>query len=132
MAPLGGEPGVVEIEPADHRADIERRVHRLKLPIGAGNARAVRQGRAGDHRAQMFRAFGIAQREQAAAEGIHEIIARGIDGFATVGDIIRRIIRDVDENFVRFGTNIRNLSLMVAWKEFKSSRFKSSRLGMRH
>src|SRR2546422_8545534 len=31
VAPLGGEPGVVEIEPADHGADIERRLHRVEL-----------------------------------------------------------------------------------------------------
>ena len=96
MAPLGGEPGIVEIEPADHRADIERGMHRLELPVGAGNARAVRQCRAGNHGSQVFRAFGIAQREQSAAQRIQKIIARGIDGFATVGDIVRRIIGDVD------------------------------------
>ena len=41
MAPFGGEPGVVEIEPADHRADVERRMHRIELPRGA-RARARR------------------------------------------------------------------------------------------
>src|SRR5688500_20396128 len=44
MAPLGGEPGIVEIQPADHRTDIEGSVHGLELPVGAGDARAVRQG----------------------------------------------------------------------------------------
>ncbi|CAB3773046.1 hypothetical protein LMG29739_06363 [Paraburkholderia solisilvae] len=31
MAPFGGEPGVVEVEPADHRADIERGLDRIEL-----------------------------------------------------------------------------------------------------
>ena len=41
MAPLGGEPGVVEVEPANHGADIEGGLHGIELKVGAGNARAV-------------------------------------------------------------------------------------------
>jgi hypothetical protein len=31
MAPFGGEPGVVKIEPADHAADVECRGDRIEL-----------------------------------------------------------------------------------------------------
>ena len=31
VAPLGGEPGVVEVEPADHGADVERGLHGIEL-----------------------------------------------------------------------------------------------------
>jgi hypothetical protein len=48
MAPFGGEPGIIEIQLADHRADIESSVHRVELPCGAGNAGAVNQSRAGN------------------------------------------------------------------------------------
>ena len=43
MAPFGGEPGVVEIEPADHRADVERRLHRVELELRARHLGAVRR-----------------------------------------------------------------------------------------
>jgi hypothetical protein len=31
VAPFGGQPGVVEVEPADHGADVEGRLHRIEL-----------------------------------------------------------------------------------------------------
>ena len=33
MAPFGGEPRVVEVEPADHRADVERGLDRVELEL---------------------------------------------------------------------------------------------------
>ncbi len=96
MSPLGGEPSVVEIEPADHRADVEGGMHRFQLPIGAGNPRAVRQDRAGNDRPQVLRAFGIAQREQSAAERVQKIVTGGIDGLAAAGNIVGRVVGDLD------------------------------------
>ena len=72
------------VEPANHRADIESGMYRIELPSGAGNPRAVGQQRAGNDRPEMFRAFGITQREQAAAQGVDQTIARGVDGLALV------------------------------------------------
>src|SRR6478672_6654711 len=46
MAPFGGEPGVVEVEPTDHGAEVERRLHRIELVMGAGYLRAIRHHRA--------------------------------------------------------------------------------------
>jgi len=41
MAPFRRQPGVVEVEPADHGADIERRLHRVELELRAGDLGAV-------------------------------------------------------------------------------------------
>ena len=92
MAPLGGEPGIVIVEPANHRADIKRGVHGLQLPIGARHAGAVSQRRAGNDRTEMLGAFGKTQREQAAAQGVEQIIARRVDGFAAGRDVTRRVV----------------------------------------
>src|SRR6185437_11045288 len=45
MPPFGGEPSIVEIEPADHRADIERSLYRIKLELGTGNSSAIGHSR---------------------------------------------------------------------------------------
>src|SRR3974390_1061409 len=45
VAPLRGQPGVVEIQPANHGADIECRGDRIQLVSRAGNPRAAREGR---------------------------------------------------------------------------------------
>jgi hypothetical protein len=41
VAPLGGQPGVVEVEPANHGADVERSLHRIELKSRAGHLGAV-------------------------------------------------------------------------------------------
>src|SRR3989454_8922191 len=51
VAPLGGEPGVVEIEPADHGADIERRLHRVELVARSRHLRPV--GRSEEHTSEL-------------------------------------------------------------------------------
>jgi hypothetical protein len=42
MTPLGREPGVVEIEPADDRPDVEGGLYRVELELRARHLRAVR------------------------------------------------------------------------------------------
>ena len=41
MTPVGGEPGIVKVEPTNHSADVKGRVNRFELPIGAWYTRAV-------------------------------------------------------------------------------------------
>src|SRR6185369_4677481 len=45
MTPFGGEPGVVEVEPADHAADIECCHNRVELERSVGYFGAVRHHR---------------------------------------------------------------------------------------
>jgi hypothetical protein len=47
VAPFGREPGVVEVQPADHAADVEGRRHRVELVARARHARAALHVRAG-------------------------------------------------------------------------------------
>ncbi len=47
MPPFRGQPGVVEIQPADHRADIERGLHRIELERRSGHLGAIGHDGAG-------------------------------------------------------------------------------------
>jgi hypothetical protein len=106
MAPLGGEPGVVEVEPANHAADVERRHDRIELEGGSGHARPVRHYRAGHDRTHELGASRVGECFQPAAQGIHQAIACGFEGFLARDLIARDIVRDVGEDLVRFRANI--------------------------
>src|SRR5690606_5981686 len=43
VAPFGSKPSVVEVEPTDHRADVEGGLDRLQFKRGAGNAGATQR-----------------------------------------------------------------------------------------
>ncbi len=49
MTPFRREPGVVEVEPAIHGADVERRHDGFQLVRGPGDPRAAGQRRAGNN-----------------------------------------------------------------------------------
>ena len=78
MAPLGGQPGVVVVQPADDAADVPGGLDRVEPEGGARHPRAVRDQGALDQRAEVLGAFREAQRQQAAAEGIHQAVAGGV------------------------------------------------------
>src|SRR5580658_6309380 len=44
VAPLGGEPGIVEIKPSNHGPDVECGHYRVELVRGSRNARPAAQG----------------------------------------------------------------------------------------
>jgi len=77
MAPLGCQPGVVEVEPANHGADIECGLYRVELVVGAGDARAVRDYGSGDDGAEQLGACREFERFEAAAERVDQAILRG-------------------------------------------------------
>ena len=89
MAPFGGEPGVVEIEPADHRADVEGGLDRVELELGARHLGAVRHDRARHDRAEQLGAGGILERLEAAAERVDQAVAGGFVG-ELAGDLVLR------------------------------------------
>src|SRR5262245_35520428 len=41
MTPFGGKPGIVKVEPTNHRADVEGSLHWIELPIGARDAGSI-------------------------------------------------------------------------------------------
>ncbi len=104
MAPLGGEPGVVEIQPADHRADVEGRLHRFELEGGAGNSRSARHDRPRHYRTQELAAGRVLQRLKGAGEGVHQAVARGVVRRLAVHGEIAGVGGDGAEHGVRFRT----------------------------
>ncbi len=108
VAPLRGEPGIVEIEPADGRADAEGRLHRVQLEARAGDARALGDRRSRNERPEKLGARGIIEGLQAASERVHQAQPRGVVGFRAFYFIFADIVGDVDEDLVRFGPDIGN------------------------
>ena len=106
MTPFGGQPGVVEIEPADHRADVECGLHRVELELRARHLGAVRHDRARHDRAHQFGAGRIFQRFQTAAERVDQAVARGVVGDFGVDLVFGHVIDDVDQDFIGLGTDV--------------------------
>src|SRR5512135_808122 len=106
MAPFRGQPCVVEVEPADHRAYIEGRLHRVQLKLGTRYLCAVRHDRTVDNWAEKFRTGRIAQGLKAAAEAVHKTAAGRIEGFTGVYFVVADIIGDVHHDLVGIRTNI--------------------------
>ena len=103
VAPLGGEPGVVEVEPADDGADVEGGLHGVELVAGAGDARAVGDDGAGDDGAEELGAGGIFEGFKAAAERVDEAVLRGGVGEVAFDLVVERVVGDVGEDFVGGG-----------------------------
>ena len=105
MAPFRREPGVVEIEPADHGADVERRLHRIE-PVGrARHTRAILDAHSGNERPEQLRAGGIVERLEAAAERVDQAIARGLERERAVDPVVEHVVGDIGEHFVWCGTS---------------------------
>ncbi|MNC24701.1 hypothetical protein D3C75_727660 [compost metagenome] len=81
VGPLGGQPGIVVIQPAHRAADVPGGLDGVQAVGGAGDAGAVGHQGAFHLGAEQLGAFGEAQGQQAAAEGIHQAVARGVQGF---------------------------------------------------
>ena len=109
MAPFGGEPGVVEIEPADHATDIERCRHRVELKGRAGHFGAVRHHRSRNNRPHELGACGVRQRLEAATERVHQAQPRGVVRFGALDFILERVVGDIDQDLVGFGADVGNL-----------------------
>jgi hypothetical protein len=93
-------PSVVEIEPANHGADVERRHDGIELVGGPRNPRAPGQSGAGHDRAEQLRAGGIAQSEDAAAERIHETEPCDSARFRAVGREMQHVVGDFSQQRV--------------------------------
>ena len=106
MPPFGGEPGVVEVEPADHRADVERRLHGIQLVRGARHLRAVGNDGAGHDRSHQLGACGVGQRLEAATQRVDQAMA-GRGQRLLAGDLVARgVVGDVDHDLVGLGTDV--------------------------
>ncbi len=100
VAPLGGEPGVVEVEPADEGADVEGCLDGVELVGGAGDAGAVGDDGAGNDRSEELGAGGVFEGFEAAAEGVDEAVAGGVEGEGAGEVVVEDVVGDVDEDLV--------------------------------
>jgi len=108
MAPFGRQPGVVEVQPADHAADIERGLHRIQLELRAGNLGAVGDDGAGHDGAHELAAGRVFQAFQAAAQGVDQAVAGGFERQRTVDLVVEHVIDDVHQDLVGLGTDVGN------------------------
>ena len=81
MAPLRGQPGVVEIQPANDAADVPGGFHWIKNERRARYTCAVGYHGALHQWPKMFGAFREAQRQQATTQGVHQAMAGRFHGF---------------------------------------------------
>jgi hypothetical protein len=103
MAPLGGQPGVVEVQVADQHAEVEGRLRRLEFVCRAGHAGAARHVGAGDHRPQQAGAARKLHREHCAGETVNQAVTRGRIRLGAVDFIAADIVCDVDKHLVESG-----------------------------
>src|SRR5688572_12503077 len=102
MPPLRRKPGVVEIQPADEGADVERGSHGIENEVCTRHARAVWHDGPWHNRAKQFCACGIFQREQTAAQRIHQTITRRVEGFVAGGLEVANVVRDLAEQGIEW------------------------------
>ena len=98
--------GIVVVEPADHRAEIERRSDRVEYEWCARHLRAIGNKGARNDRAQEFRAGGIGQRLEAAAQAVDQGKPRGLPRKRALDRVAVDIIGNIGGDFVGCGTNV--------------------------
>ncbi len=101
MSPLRRQPCVVEVQPANHRADVERSMNRIKLIARARYACAMRHHRARHNRPHQLRARRVLQRLQPAAQRIHQAMPRCRVRQFALDFITQRILGDIHHHLVR-------------------------------
>src|SRR5262249_28154221 len=106
MAPLGGKPRVIEVEPTDHTADVPRRLHRIEFELCPRHSRAIAYRRSGDDRPEMFAALGEALCEKAATQRIDQAVSSSVVGLVAIDPISRHVVGDVDELLVGIRSNV--------------------------
>ncbi len=104
VAALCGGKRVIEIQPADHAAEIERRFHRIEHEGGSRHARPQRHHRAGDHRAQQLGAVGIVQCIQRARQRIGHAQARNVKHVPALQAITQHVVGNISQFAIGTGT----------------------------
>ncbi|MNC17041.1 hypothetical protein D3C75_649060 [compost metagenome] len=97
VAPFGGQPGVIEIQPAHHRTDVEGRLHRIEYEVGAGDTRAIGHADARHQRTQQLAAGGEGQRLQPAAQRIEQAVMRSLERQRRIDAGVTHVVDDVHQ-----------------------------------
>ncbi len=106
VAPFRGQPGVVEVQPADHGADVEGRLYRIELELRAGHLGAVGHHRPGHDRAEHLGARRIGQGLEPAAQSVRQTQARGVVRLLAGDVVVESVLGDVDEDSVGIGADV--------------------------
>ncbi len=99
-------PGIVEVQPANHGADVEGGLDGIELELGAGDPGAVGHDGAGHDGAEQLGAGGVIKRLQAAAERIDQAVARRLVGEVGLDVVAKDIIDDVGKDGIGFGADV--------------------------
>ena len=106
MTPFRSEPGIVKVEPTNHRADVECGGHGIELVLRSGHFSAVGHDGTWNNRAEKLRACRIFQCFQAAAQRIDQTIARSLVSFFAADFVVVDVLCDIDQDFIGFGTDV--------------------------
>jgi hypothetical protein len=106
MAPLGGKPGVVVIQPANRATDVEGRLDGIKLKMGARYPRPVRHDRSRRDRTEVAPARRILQCQERATQAIHQAQAGRVEGSGRANVSLQDVIGDGDQLRIGFRTQI--------------------------
>ncbi len=104
VTPLGGQPGVVVIEPADDCADIPGRLDRIEAELGTGHPGTMGYQCTWDYRAKVLGALGEAQGQQATAKGVHQAVAGSVESCRAGNGVVADIIGNIDQHLIGLGS----------------------------
>ena|SRR5699024_2300463 len=110
MAPLRRQPGIVKIEPANHRADVKCRLDGIELELGSGDAHTVRYNGAGDNWPQQFFTGRVFESFQTAAEGVEQAVMGGVIGHSGADFVVHDVIDNINNFAVEFRADVVDLS----------------------
>jgi hypothetical protein len=122
MSPLGGEPAVVEIEPSDLGADVERATDGVELVVGTRDLGSCWASNAGDAAGSMrvltighnrsvhdgsedLGALGESQSLETTANGVNQAQPGGLESERGLDLVVVDIVGDVLEDLVGLRTN---------------------------
>ena len=97
MSPFGREPGVVEVQPANRAADIERRLDRVENVVCAGHPRSVRNDRSRHVRPEMLNALRVVKRKQPAADRVEQVVAGCFIRHGAIDREVQNVVGDLGE-----------------------------------
>ena len=103
MAPFGGQPGVVVVEPADHGADVKGGLNRVEFAGRAGHAGPAGQLGPRNHGPQQPAAVPIAKRQKCAAQTVHQAQPGRFVGRRALDRGAYDVVGHLDKNLVRRG-----------------------------
>ncbi len=100
VTPLGGQPGVVVIEPADDGTDVPGRLDGVEAELGTGHPGTMGHDSTGYDGAKVLGALGEAQGQEATAERIHQAVAGGVESRLAGNGVVADIIGNIDQHLI--------------------------------